>query len=161
MDRDPTRPPHPRFPTSPTSRRPAAATRCPSLPDQPGHDDPLVGQNKAVDPNDKAEGSKARGTLTKKPKITGVYGDVPNVKGINPQGDPAEISPDPDTPPPAPQVFPQPPGPPPAGKVWNPIIGAWESYKPQDPPLTPSSLPPAPPQQPGDYNAPADDSANA
>jgi peptidoglycan hydrolase-like protein with peptidoglycan-binding domain len=61
-----------------------------SRPVPPGRDDPLVGQNKAVDPKDKTAGIKGTfDELLGKLGITGVFSDVPHG-----EGDPAEYNPD-------------------------------------------------------------------
>ena len=43
------------------------------------------------------------------------------------------------------------------GAVWNPVLGAWVTVTPATIPLPP----PPPPEQPGDYNVPDGDTANA
>jgi hypothetical protein len=65
----------------------------------PAHEDPIVGQNKAVDPNEKS--GCITGTLDtgKGPKVTGFCVDPPNVGPLKPGGDPLKYPPDkPDNP---------------------------------------------------------------
>src|SRR5205085_6253226 len=124
-----------------------------------GADDPLVGQGKVVDPNDKGFGLKGTWDINKPPKVTGAYGDLPKVGSVDPKGDPLDTTAD--TPggggASTPAQFPQPKGQGPPGAVWNPVLGAWVTVTPATIPLPP----PPPPEQPGDYNVPDGDTANA
>jgi hypothetical protein len=115
-----------------------------SRPVPPGRDDPIFGQEKPVDPNDKFAGIK--GTFDEflgKLGITGVFSDVPHGKG-----DPAEYNPD---------------SPTKSGKTkyghLRPKDGPLEGRPPEPTFVPPEDVPPpplrtwgAPDPQPGDPN---------
>jgi hypothetical protein len=136
--------------------------------DWKGHDDPLVGQNKPIDPNDKTWGIKGTWDFNKPPKVTGIYGDLPKVGPVNPGGDQAEYPKDKDDTPDGggPKFGGPPPGstPPGPGWQWDPILQGWKKYKDADagvPPPPPRPDPQADPRGPGDYEVPGGDSAPA
>jgi hypothetical protein len=124
-----------------------------------GGDDPFVGQGKVVDPNDKGFGLKGTWDVDQPPKVTGVYGDLPKVGPVDPKGDPLDSTADSPSgkDPSTPTQFPQPKTPGPPGAVWNPVLRAWVTVAPAGIPVPPAP----PPPEPGDYNVPDDDTANA
>ncbi len=172
--------------TQPAATYPAPADQIPVQmnDDWKGHDDPTVGQNKAVDANDKSLGASGTWDFNSPPKVTGVYGDPPKVKNVNPNGDPFQYSPDKDTasgngPPankPSPGAgyrwdeglhrwLPVPsPGP---GYTWDPVMQNWRKDKSAasqpDPQISGPDLPlpKVDPSAPGDYETPDDDIAIA
>ncbi len=125
----------------------------------PAHDDPVVGQNKAVDPNDKSWFLKGTWDIDKPPKVTGGGGDLPGASGQQ-----AEYPQDKDDTPDGggPKFGGPPPGstPPGPGYKWDPILQGWRKDKDPDPgPSTPTPQPD--PRGPGDYEVPGGDSAVA
>jgi hypothetical protein len=148
----------------------------------PAHDDPAVGQNKAVDPNDKGAGLIFQGDIQDplhiRPK--GGYLDVPDLKGVKPSGDPLQYSKDGDTQdssgPPANKPSPGPgyrwdsglhrwlqvpsPGP---GYVWDPTMQNWR----KGPDATSCPVTPTPPAAAdpaeglGDFDIPDSDTRTA
>jgi hypothetical protein len=150
----------------------------------PARDDPVVGQNKVVDPNDKGAGLIFQGDIQDPLhfRLKGAYADPPKVKDVNPNGDPLQYSKDDDTqdsgsgPPPG-KPSPGPgyrwdsglhrwlevrsPGP---GYIWDPTMQNWQKG-PDAKPCLATPTPPAaddanpPANGPGDYNVPDGDKA--
>jgi hypothetical protein len=129
----------------------------------PAHDDPLVGQNKPIDPNDKGAGLIFEWDEKKGPRLKGGYLDPPNVGPLKPGGDPLKYPQDQDDTPSGgggPKFGGPPPGstPPGPGYKWDPILQGWRRDKVPDP--APSNPAPQPdPRGPGDYEVPGGDSA--
>lgn len=123
----------------------------------PAREDPVVGQNKAVDPNDKSWGIKGTWDIDKKPKVTGVVGDLPGAGGAQAEYPQDKDSPDSKG---GPNFGGAPPGrtPPGPGYTWDPILQGWKKIKAPDPD-PPTTTPQPDPRGPGDYEVPNGDSA--